>query len=555
MKKIYTLVLFVFLAAGSYAQDFAWAHQAGLWAYDYGMGIGTDAQGNVYVAGKYEQNNAVFGSTTVQCAGNHDAFLAKYSSNGTFQWVRTGGGADGDYARCIAVDAAGNSYIAGEIEGTAMFGTTQVNGNPGTNDIFVAKYDANGNLAWVKSYGGYSNDKARAIAVDPAGNIYITGEISTTATFGSITVTSAGGEDIFIAKLDGNGNALWAMSAGSANDEGGKGICADATGVYVTGYFSGTASFGASSLTSDNTVAPTFADVFLGKWDPSGNMVWLKQAGGDYDDVAWALALDNTGNTYLTGEFHGYAEFGTYGVTTIGHGEVFVAKYDALGNPQWAKRFGGELTDRGRGISTNGTSVVITGQYGGTLTHGSYTRVSADSSDIFVASFDAAGTEQWLVVPRGAADAYEALGYESGNGVHVDAAGMAYATGSFLDADTLNYITLPGWTRSDIFLGKIDPALTPGQNNVGISNPSAVNNIDIYPNPSAGWVNIAFNVTREDEYTIGITNALGQVIHNETRSMTGLYTKKIDLSSYGKGVYFVDVTNKGSRQVQRVVVY
>ena len=167
MKKIITLFL-ILISAGAFAQDFAWARNAGLWAYDYGYGIGTDAAGNVYVAGKFEMN-AEFDSITVGCYGNHDMFLAKYSPSGQLLWVKTGGGYSGDYAHDMCVDAQGNIYIAGEIDGTATFGNVTVSGNQGSDDALVVKYDSNGNVLWGRAYGGTSRDDARSISLDGAG--------------------------------------------------------------------------------------------------------------------------------------------------------------------------------------------------------------------------------------------------------------------------------------------------------------------------------------------------------------------------------------------------
>lgn len=552
MKKIYTLVLILSLAASAYAQDFMWAKNAGLWAYDYGYGVGTDAAGNVYVAGKYEENAVFDQNTTVTCAGNHDIYVAKYSSVGALQWVRTGGGPDGDYARAIAVDAAGNVYVTGEIEGTAMFGTTQVNGHPGTNDAFVAKYDTNGNLLWANYYGGYSDDKARSIAIDPTGNIYITGEYMSTATFGSFTLTSNGGsEDIFVAKLDGSGNCLWAKSAGGSDHDGGKGIKADATGAYVAGYFYGAGTFGSTTLNAPNG----FADMFVAKYDASnGNVSWVKQAGGNYDDVAWGIAIDNAGNSYLTGEFNADAYFDSQQIITAGNADVFVAKYDNAGALSWVQRFGGNIIDRGRGIATDGVNVVFTGQYSGTVTVGSHTVTAADSSDIFIASFSAAtGSGNWVIAPHGDADAYENLGYESGNAIHIDNAGYVYVTGSYLDGDSLNYFYLAPWSRTDMFVAKIDPGLV--TNPSGINDLSAAGNVSVMPNPSTGWVNISFSSPKTETYTLQVTNALGQVVYKETvDGLTGNYNKKIDLSAYGKGLYLLNISGAGTTKVQKVMI-
>src|SRR5687767_11807150 len=112
MKKL-VLSILIFLPVVGFSQSFQWAKRAGLWAFDLGYGIASDNMGNVYIAGKYEMN-AVFGSATVSCAGNHDVYVAKYGPDGDFKWVRTAGGTGGDYAWAIASDGSGNVYVTGE---------------------------------------------------------------------------------------------------------------------------------------------------------------------------------------------------------------------------------------------------------------------------------------------------------------------------------------------------------------------------------------------------------------------------------------------------------
>lgn len=556
MKKLYTFLLAVLFVTGAAAQDFEWVRTAGLWAYDYGYGIQTDASGNVFVAGKYEENNAIFGDTAVPCAGNHDVFLAKYTSNGDFLWVRTGGGIGGDYAHAMTVDASGNVYVAGEIEGpNATFGSVSVTANPGTDDAFVAKYDNNGNLIWVKTYGGYDRDDARSIAVDGSGNIYICGVFKNNAFFDSFTITAASQDidDVFIAKLDNSGNVIWVHGIGGAGDDTGKALGVDGAGnVYLTGGFIGTAIFGSQSLTAPNG----YRDMYLAKWDTNGNLAWVQQAGDDWDDVGWGLAVDNLGNSYVTGEFHANASFGSHTITAVtSSADAFIAKYDPLGNALWAERFGGNLSDRSRAATFDATNVYITGQYGGTATAGSHTVTSADSSDIFVASFNAAsGMPGWVIAPRGPADVYEDLGYEGGNAIYADGSGNVYVTGSFLDVDTFNYSPVETYTRTDMFVGKVNPNVPTGQVGVTETN-EPITSMNVSPNPASSFVTISFAAARQDQYTFSIINAIGQVVHSETfDNFSGQYITKMDLSAYGQGVYLVSISGAGSMQVQKVVV-
>nr|MBA3705236.1 hypothetical protein [Bacteroidota bacterium] len=133
-------------------QSFEWAKRAGWYSFDLGYAVAADDAGNAYISGKYEKD-ASFGNARVTCAGNHDIYLAKYGPDGSFKWVRTAGGVSGDYAHAMDCDGAGNIYITGEIERTVKFGSVTLTGN-GSNDVFVAKYNTNGDLIWAKKLGG-----------------------------------------------------------------------------------------------------------------------------------------------------------------------------------------------------------------------------------------------------------------------------------------------------------------------------------------------------------------------------------------------------------------
>ncbi|MCE9538928.1 MAG: hypothetical protein K8R85_06890 [Bacteroidetes bacterium] len=242
MKKIYVLIVINSLIISLQAQNFDWTKREGQSEYDYGYGIANDVAGNIYVSGKYERN-ANFSGTILPLQGNHDIYLAKYSPTGTLTWIRTAGGVNGDYAHALACDGSNYVYIAGEIEGVG----TQIKfiGSPitliskGINDAFFAKYDLNGNLIWAKSAGGTDDDEGLGITYDNAGNVYICGFFSSTATFGSTTINSQGGRDIYVAKYDMNGVFQWVRTAGSSGRDEAKAIKCDATGnIYVCGMHS-----------------------------------------------------------------------------------------------------------------------------------------------------------------------------------------------------------------------------------------------------------------------------------------------------------------------------
>ncbi len=456
MKKIYLLILMNLLIYHfGVSQNFSWAKREGLWEYDYGYGLSTDISGNIYVAGKYEQN-AIFSGTTIPCAGNHDIYLAKYSSSGSLIWIKTAGGPNGDYAQALASDGKNYVYIAGEIEGGSTINfngsNTKLHGK-GDNDIFVAKYDLDGNLSWAISEGGTGNDKAVGISYDASGNVYVCGQYEGTVSFGGkTTITANGDKDMFVAKYDSKGNFIWVQKAGGPGKDEALSIKSDAEGnTYVCGKYKNGAIFGSNKLICSDL----YYSAFIAKYDTDGNLKWVRTGKSDYDDLAWGITMDNSGKIFVAGEFNAYANFGSMGISTTGQNDIFIACYDASGNIQWLKKAGGGAVDRARGIGCDGSNVYITGQFGGTAYFGSTTLKAADESDIFMASLTNEGNFRWALTVGGAADAFEDLGYESGDAIFADPSGVVYATGALLDGGKFGETSLSAYSRTDMFLTKI----------------------------------------------------------------------------------------------------
>lgn len=530
------------------AQYFQWGKAEGRYAYDYGYGVGTDNSGNLYVAGKYEENGASFSGSTVTCAGNHDAFLTKYDANGNVQWVRTAGGTLGDYSHGMCVDNANSAvYSTGEIEGYGAVisfpGSAITLTCIGDNNIFLAKYALDGNLLWARSAGYVYSDKGLSVANDAAGNVFICGYFTDSTKFNGTVIPGYGGRDIYVAKYDASGTFQWIQKAGSPGRDEAKAVKCDAAGnVYICGMYSNNALFGTQTF----TCPPGYFESFLAKYDTNGNLQWVKKGGGDFDDVAWGLTIDSQNKIYIAGEFIGYGVFGALNVTTAGAADIFVACYDANGTEQWIQRGGGTYPDRARGIGTDGSNLFITGQYGYTATFGTSTVVSPDSSDIFISAMDNAGTFLWTSVVTGTADAVEPLGYESGNGICAEASGNVYATGSILDGGSFGPHTVTGYTRTDAFVTKLNA--TPA----GIRENVRNQNISVYPNPAKGnfYVNINQDIKTSSE--IMVYNSLGQMIERKNNKMGS--SVNIDLSSYSEGVYFLEVKTDGQILGQKKII-
>ena len=203
----------------------------------------------------------------------------------------------------------------------------------GENDAFVLKLDSVGNFLWAKTFGGANYDVGYQLSIDAFGNIYTIGSFEGTADFdpgpGTYMLTSVGNYDIFVQKLDPNGNFLWAKAFGGTLQDESYSMEVAQGNVYITGGFSGTVDFDPGAGTYNITSKGGF-DAFLQKMDLNGNFLWAKTFGGTGDDAAITLNVDNWGNVYTTGGFSGIVDFdpgaGTYNLISKGGFDVFVHK-------------------------------------------------------------------------------------------------------------------------------------------------------------------------------------------------------------------------------------
>ncbi len=375
----------------------------------------------------------------------HEKTVTETREGPSWQWATEGGGFSIDYGYDVDVDSSGNSYLTGKFHGSALFGTTSLTSYGGW-DVFVAKLDTDGAWQWAVGAGGILQDEARGIAVDDEGNSYITGVFYDVAWFGNISLTSLGGLDVFVAKLDSNGNWVWAVRAGGYVGEAGYGIAVDSSGnSYITGHFMFTATFGTTMLTSQGS-----ADVFVAKLDADGAWQWAVSGGGSLPDYVCDIAVDSDGNTYLTGDFEGSATFGADTLTSQGNVDVFIAKLDSDGAWLWAKSGGSVSIERGYDVTVDGSgNAYVAGVFLVSITFGTTTLTSQGNWDVYVVKLDGNGDWQW-VVSSGSSST------EGAWGIAVDAKGDPYITGVFEGSITFGESTLTTQGGRDVFVAKLD---------------------------------------------------------------------------------------------------
>lgn len=399
------------------------------------------------------------------------AIVSPLYTDSTFAWAKSIGGTNRDIGRSIAVDINGNVYTTGGFNGTADFNPAALTAadltSAGVDDIFVSKLNIDGNYLWAKRMGGTNYDYGNSIVVDSEGAVYTTGYFQGTADFdpdalNTVNLTSAGGYDIFISKLDSDGNFVWVKNMGGAGDDYGYEIAVDLDGnVYITGSFSGTASFNPGDDTAE-LVSAGGDDIFVSKFDDSGNFVWAKRMGGTGADVGNSVITDASG-VYSTGYFEVTADFDPGGsivdLISAGDADIFVSKLDLDGNFAWAKSMGGDGGDNGFSIVVDSNdSIFTTGYFYNTadfdpeaLTTGDLT--SAGLADVFISKLDSDGNFLWAESIGGTDDDY---GYD----IAVDLSGSIYTIGffyNFADFDPgldVHYLGSVG--EADIFVSKLD---------------------------------------------------------------------------------------------------
>lgn len=542
MKKI---MLIAFLAMTSFyeAQVWLWGKSGKGINPDAAYGVSTDPSGNVFIGGNFTSGVMSFGSYTLPVwpAGYNSAFIVKYSPNGNVLWAKspTGGGG----ANSVYTDQNGNTILIGSFGSPTMIFGSYTLTNSGNADVFIAKYDPNGNVMWAKNLIGSGDEHIVSVKTDNIGNVFVTGDFnSPTLSLGSLTLTNSGAEDIFILKLDVNGNPLWTKNNNGSGSDYSNHISVDVHGnSYITGsFYSPTISF--SSFTFTNASSGT-NDLFITKYDPNGNVLWSKSYGGVWTDVANSSLVDADGNLYFTGSFASPTiTIGTSTFSLSGIGaNMFLAKFDQNFNTLWVQRSIG-AGGRGYSLASHGKGVFLLGYASGSMTINNYTLAppssSCDMTSLFLAKYDNNGNVLYAhmldhgVGSNNGSGAQNSLCSDNSCNLYI---GNSFSCGPFIIANDTLTVNISG-SPQDPFVAKFQYCST-----VDLSEFQENLEINIYPNPSSKFVNIDIgNFTSVCE--LDIYNSYGQKItsYNIVNEKTIVNTEQ-----FASGFYFYYLTRKG----------
>jgi len=440
--------------------------------YDGGInfgGVGKDVMidnfYNVFVTGYFEGRtdfDPSDGNELRDSNGGTDVFLCKYDQDWNLLWARAWGGSNDDEGHSlfyINVDHA--VYVTGYFQGTVDFnpgGGTDQHISHGGADIFLTKFDENGNYLWTKIFGAGIWDEGHGV-VSVGSRTWITGYFQSTVDFdpgvGIALRTSFGERDAFVLKLDGDGNFVWVQTWGAGSSDVGNSLDRNNFDIYITGYFQGTVDFDSSIGQDEHTSVGYSKDAYITKLDENGNHLWAETWGAGIWDEGIGLSSSTYG-VYVTGCFEQTVDFdpggGTAWEISNGGKDVFLTMFDHNGNHLWAHSWGAGIWDEGHAVVSSDYDTYVTGFFEGTVDFdpgtGEDWHTSGNGSDVFLSKFDRFGNFLW-------SRAWESSGHSSGEGVGM---GSVFVVGEF--SDWLDFDPGAGedWKRSsgtDVFLVRL----------------------------------------------------------------------------------------------------
>jgi hypothetical protein len=414
-------------------------------------GMALDPDDNILLTG-YIGKPVDFGDGPLAHAGWTDAYVAKLDPAGNHIFSRSFGDGDEQYGLRVAADASGNVLLVGGFRGTINLGgdTFTNQGSEKKKNAFIAKLDPDGKHLWSKTFSGDADAWPHAIALDAEGGAVVTGVTFGTIDYGGGALTSAG-VDVFVAKLDADGNHVFSKIFGDGNEQRPDGISVDSAGnVLVTGFFHGSIDFSGGEPGKALTSAGV-RDGFIAKLDASGNHLWSKRFGDDKDLWLAQGAFDGSDNVIISSSFMGTADLGGGPLASFDSYDILVAKLDPDGNYLWGKSFNGtsdQILLPTAGVDRSG-NVLLAGQFVGPFTFGGEL-LEPKAQDAFFAILDPSGQHLWSA-------RYGDYSIQFGTGIGVDSKGDIVVGGVFggtidLGGDGLD----AGQNALKIFLAKLE---------------------------------------------------------------------------------------------------
>ena len=387
--------------------------QAGGSGEDRFTGISTLSDGSVLLTGSYEAK-AGFGNRTLTSAGKSDIFLSRVNSDGGFDWTTPAGGAGEEAAYGLASYGDGSSLVAGYFHGDAMFGPVTQKAI-GRADVFIARVDKDGNFLWSRRAGGTEYDSAEAASALADGGAIVAGYFEKEASFGSITLKAIDeyDQDGFITKVDADGQFQWAVSVSGPQLQTVRSVATLTDGsAVIAGTFTGTAKLGEFTLNSDEEWG---SDAYIAKLNSDGEFEWAQRIGGSDFIRIEDISSNASNDIVIAGTFSETAVFGEKSISSAGYADAFVAKFNSQGQFDWVTKAGGTGDDYGHGVTNfSGGDVLLTGGFEERANFGE-TQLSAEipSSEAYAARINGrTGSFVWATQAEGSGTGQSTRGFD-----------------------------------------------------------------------------------------------------------------------------------------------
>jgi hypothetical protein len=539
MKKLIVLISLFLQISSINAQDWLWATRGG--GGTYGSRAVTqclDNNGNIYVTGTVSGPISYFNTDTFTVNGSHDIFLAKYDNSGNELWVKHYGGPynnsmpfkqEGGYSIIYStVDDA--IYLSGIFVGSCTFGSFTVNTNPSDKDVFICKLDVNGNCLWAKSAGSGGDDTSVQLELNPNGDIFVVGSMRYTANFDTLIVPQGG----FLAKYDTNGNCNWVKIICSGNNATAYGSSGNP---YSINFYDDALYIlvgkAADTLHIDTItiVAQNDYSNVLAKFDTTGNIVWAKVIGSP-SSSGLKLSMDSAGNCYFGGIFcNGFSIIESDTIYSNGSCDFYFVKYDKNGVYKWkTQSFASQKASAWNSSTDSFGNVYIAGEFKGTASFGSYTINSSNYPEAFVARYDSLGN---------CLGVNYVLGESAASSVTTSVDGTCNVVGKFKSSCVMGVTTLNGLGFEDIFVGKV--AEITGINEIINANSKL---LKAYPNPNGGnfILDIPAKFSTSKNLVLTIIDVSGKRIFEKNINFED-GKANINISKNNKGPYTLRLTD------------
>ncbi|MDD3235764.1 MAG: SBBP repeat-containing protein [Candidatus Cloacimonetes bacterium] len=533
-------------------RNWEWAKRAGGIEVDYASAIATDSDNNAYITG-YFSGTTIIGNTTLASNTGVTSYVAKMDAAGNWLWAIKNIGTiqSNCQAYDIEVDASGNVIICGYFSGFISIGNMELTSTSDSEyDIFVAKIDPNGNCLWAKHAGGNGNDYCTSLAVDGQGDVYVIGCYDENALFGAIHIQNTEYPyfftlSTFVAKLSVAGDWLWVKAINDTEHTLGMAIAVGSDqSVYITG---DCVSF---LPIIPRTLGDDMRSAFIAKLDSEGNWLWAKLSGGLNKACGYAIAPDNQGNVYVSGDFTKSASFGDNSLISNGKADIFVSKLTTGGEWLWARQTGSTGWDRSYYLAVDDSANAYISGY--------YEIAEPDIPDslrlrdAFVSKISPEGNWLWA----------ESVGSTSENycyGIAMDSANSIYMAGDFLSNADFGSLSLTSNGSSDIYVAKLSESSSIEDDTSPQLPVFAL--AQNYPNPFNPSTTISFSIAKAEKVSLDIYNIKGQHVNClvDGDMAQGAYSivwngKDKSNNSVASGVYLYRLNTVSNSQTKKMIM-